>query len=194
MRAWKWVVCALPLIAVPASGPAQKAQYSVEDIVGSFDCGAGMVEAPNGECRPAPRTGSSTRGFSLAKPNQPKAAARPRPKTRNLLITFANNSATLTPQARANARVFADAVNSAKLAKARFAIEGHTNAIGSAESNLRLSQQRAQALADELVADGVDRSRLDTAGYGFERPIKPRDPRAAVNRRVEARRVAANAS
>lgn len=173
------------LLAGAAAAQEPKPQYSVDDIVGTFRC-------EGADCARGARVEGSSRGFSLARPGKrgaAKGAGKPRPQTRDLLITFANASAELTPQARANARVFAAALNTPALAAARFAIEGHTNAVGGRAYNLELSQQRAQALADELVRDGVGRDRLQTAGYGFDRPRDRRHPAAAGNRRVEARRL-----
>ncbi len=50
-------------------------------------------------------------------------------------------------------------------------VEGHTDDRGSAAGNLQLSQDRAQAVVDYLVAGGVDASRLSAVGYGEDRPI-----------------------
>ncbi len=66
-------------------------------------------------------------------------------------------------------------------------IEGHTDANGSEESNLALSQNRANAVRDYLVSKGIKRSRLSTVGYGEEKPIDPSNNEKAwaTNRRVE---------
>ena len=87
------------------------------------------------------------------------------------------------------ARVFAEALNSSKLQGLRFAIDGHTNAVGGRDYNLKLSHDRAQAVVDFLTSHGVDASRLEVNGYGFDRPVDPANPKAAINRRVEARRL-----
>ncbi|MBI3511941.1 MAG: OmpA family protein [Bacteroidetes bacterium] len=50
-------------------------------------------------------------------------------------------------------------------------ISGHTDASGSDELNQKLSEQRAQSVADYLAAKGVDKSRLRTKGYGESKPI-----------------------
>jgi len=89
----------------------------------------------------------------------------------------------------ANIRVFAQAIELPALKNHHFAIEGHTNAIGSRELNLGLSQSRAKAVADFIVSLGVDRSRLEVEGRGFDAPIDPASPKSPVNRRVEARRL-----
>lgn len=69
----------------------------------------------------------------------------------------------------------------------RVRIEGHTDAIGSAEYNVRLSEARARAVRDWLVMHGIDESRLVVAGVGPHRPITDNETDAGrrTNRRVE---------
>lgn len=69
----------------------------------------------------------------------------------------------------------------------RIRVEGHTDDVGSDAVNLRLSQQRAEAVRDFLVQQGVEASRLEAVGYGESRPIDTnRTERGrARNRRVE---------
>jgi outer membrane protein OmpA-like peptidoglycan-associated protein len=50
-------------------------------------------------------------------------------------------------------------------------LSAHTDNIGSAESNLKLSQARAQSCVDYLVANGIPESRLVAKGYGMSKPI-----------------------
>lgn len=50
-------------------------------------------------------------------------------------------------------------------------VQGHTDDNGSEEYNLRLSQQRAEAVLSWLVAAGVPREKLVAKGYGFEQPL-----------------------
>ena len=73
----------------------------------------------------------------------------------------------------------------------RVEIAGHTDAVGSEASNQRLSQQRAGAVRDWLVARGVDPGRLVARGYGESEPIDDNDTPGgrARNRRVELRRL-----
>jgi outer membrane protein OmpA-like peptidoglycan-associated protein len=51
----------------------------------------------------------------------------------------------------------------------------HTDAIGSDESNLKLSQARAQSCVDYLVSKGISKGRLTAKGYGETMPIAPNE-------------------
>ncbi len=68
-------------------------------------------------------------------------------------------------------------------------IGGHTDNTGDAASNLQLSQQRAQSVADYLTSKGIAASRLRTKGYGDTQPIDTNDTEdgKAKNRRTELR-------
>ncbi|MEA5113136.1 MAG: OmpA family protein [Geobacteraceae bacterium] len=68
-------------------------------------------------------------------------------------------------------------------------IEGHTDGVGSADYNLRLSQRRAESVVNLLVEKyGVDGSRLTAKGYGLTRPIA--DNRTKEGRQKNRRTVA----
>lgn len=124
----------------------------------------------------------------VARTSQVGRFAVVRPNSADLKISFVTGSAQLTEQAKANAEQFVTALSSPKLASMKFAIEGHTDAVGNRTYNLDLSQRRAQAVVDFLNAKGADRSRFTVKGYGFDRPIV-RNPRASENRRVEVVKV-----
>ena len=66
-------------------------------------------------------------------------------------------------------------------------IEGHTDSIGSEEANQRLSEARARAAAEYLIAAGIAPERLEALGYGESAPIADNDTNEgrARNRRVE---------
>jgi OOP family OmpA-OmpF porin len=100
-------------------------------------------------------------------------------------INFATDSATL------DSASFDTLDRLAAAAKAcpamHIAIEGHTDAEGSAGYNQRLSVRRARAVAAYLVKAGADRKQLEAVGYGLSRPAAPNDTEEnmARNRRIE---------
>jgi outer membrane protein OmpA-like peptidoglycan-associated protein len=70
---------------------------------------------------------------------------------------------------------------------ARIEVGGHTDAEGTAERNQRLSERRANSVADYLKRAGVDAARLTAIGYGQEKPIADNATAEgrALNRRIE---------
>src|SRR5690349_18241116 len=66
-------------------------------------------------------------------------------------------------------------------------IAGHTDAKGSDDYNLTLSQGRSQSVVDYLISQGIDSSRLTAHGYGEGKPLETNDTDEgrAINRRVE---------
>jgi OOP family OmpA-OmpF porin len=66
-------------------------------------------------------------------------------------------------------------------------MQGHTDNVGSAESNLRLSQNRADAVRDYIVSKGIPLNRVFSVGFGESRPISSNETTEgqAKNRRVE---------
>ena len=70
----------------------------------------------------------------------------------------------------------------------RILIEGHTDNVGSAASNLALSEARVAAVKGALVAEfGVDGNRITTKGFGDMKPSVP-DTTPRVGRRTGASR------
>jgi outer membrane protein OmpA-like peptidoglycan-associated protein len=69
----------------------------------------------------------------------------------------------------------------------RIQVEGHTDSVGSDDYNQKLSEQRAGAVRDYLVAQGVPSSGISAVGYGKANPVASNDTAAGrqQNRRVE---------
>ena len=70
-------------------------------------------------------------------------------------------------------------------------INGHTDNVGSVAVNQKISEQRAQSVANYLASQGVQPVRMETHGYNFQYPIADNNTDAgrAANRRVEIRLV-----
>ena len=66
-------------------------------------------------------------------------------------------------------------------------VVGHTDTVGSAAYNQRLSERRAQDARDELVRDGVDPARITSSGAGETQPMMPTadNVKEDLNRRTE---------
>ncbi len=111
------------------------------------------------------------------------SAPEPRPSL-SLLIQFDFDSARVRPVSQQALANLAAALQSKELQNSQFAIEGHTDAKGRADYNLRLSQQRADAVRDLLISQGVKLDRLKAQGKGSSELAMPAQPEAAENRRV----------
>jgi outer membrane protein OmpA-like peptidoglycan-associated protein len=66
-------------------------------------------------------------------------------------------------------------------------VEGHTDNVGDAAKNMKLSQDRAQSVVNYLVKKGVAPERLEAVGHGDTKPIEDNSTKKgqAQNRRVE---------
>ena len=74
-----------------------------------------------------------------------------------------------------------------KFPNSRFSIEGHTDSVGKRAKNIELSQNRADAVKIYLIQGGIDAGRLESKGYGPDRPIASNKNKKGreLNRRVE---------
>ena len=74
-----------------------------------------------------------------------------------------------------------------KYPNSRFRSEGHTDSTGKKAKNMILSQNRADAVKVYLIQGGIDASRLESQGFGPEKPIASNKNKKgrALNRRVE---------
>ncbi|MEZ4440806.1 MAG: OmpA family protein [Polyangiaceae bacterium] len=75
--------------------------------------------------------------------------------------------------------------------KIKIEVQGHTDDRGSDAFNKQLSDQRAAAVKQYLVSHGIPESRLQSHGYGEEKPLVPNssDRNRALNRRVQFVRI-----
>lgn len=102
-------------------------------------------------------------------------------------INFAFDSSVLTPESK---KILDEDQRISRLKgepNIRVEVAGHTDSVGSEAYNQKLSERRAQAVADYLISRGVDPKRLKAVGYGKDKPIASNatDAGRAENRRVE---------
>ena len=117
---------------------------------------------------------------------RPKQTAVSKPRAISMEITFQKNSYRLSDKAQQVLDVVGKSLSTDRLKEYRFVIEGHTDASGSDQYNLRLSGQRAAEVKRYLVQKHyVDPSRLTTVGKGESDLLVRDDPYAARNRRVK---------
>jgi outer membrane protein OmpA-like peptidoglycan-associated protein len=116
----------------------------------------------------------------------PHAGGDDRPSL-DLSVQFQSGSATLTPAAVHTLDRLGKALASPQLAGDRFRIEGHTDTVGTRDTNKPLSQHRAETVASYLESKfGIAASRLEAVGVGEDdllvaTPDQTPEPR---NRRV----------
>ncbi|MGC8476083.1 MAG: OmpA family protein [Acetobacteraceae bacterium] len=186
-------VLASPALAqnTPSAGSIIQSLTPHGNLTAGGTRGIRLVAPPQGGATPAAMRQMPARGAGVAAPVpsvRPVAATSGGAASVNLNVDFATGSADLTPSARATLNQLGKALSSAQLGRYRFRIEGHTDTVGSATTNLTLSQQRAQAVAAYLEQTfGIQPSRLVAVGMGEQGLLVPTPPQTpnAANRRVE---------
>lgn len=170
MRA-KCSIIALALTAFPGNafcGQVQSSEGIVKFFADQVDLGAsrGICIGTQDECR------------DKTEASQPKGL--------DMLVNFDLDSAALTPGAKAKLDEFTKALKDDRLRSIHFQVEGYTDASGPELYNEKLSERRAEAVTQFLIANGIDTARISAAGLGESHPrsANPYDP---VNRRVEMR-------
>jgi len=129
---------------------------------------------------PAPRAAAPPPPAAVAEVPKPKAAP-PQFKA----VFFDTNKTDLRPGDRQN---LDEAIRWLKAnSQARISLDGYADDRGTPPYNLKLSERRAIAVRDYLVAGGIDPKRISTTGSGETRAFAPGEDEAAwqLNRRVD---------
>ncbi|HVY14136.1 MAG TPA: OmpA family protein [Rhodopila sp.] len=119
-------------------------------------------------------------------PPAPTPVATPAPApARSYLVFFDWDKASLTDRARQIIKEAAD--NSTHVQYTRIDVNGYTDTSGTPRYNQGLSERRANAVAGELVRDGVPQNAISVQGFGETHLLVPTGPgvREPQNRRVE---------
>ena len=140
------------------------------------------------------RAGKPTRPKRVATADDDTAAtdvadtsAAKGPSALALPVQFGFDSAEIQPAARRQLDALAAGIRMLPAAKP-VTIEGHTDAVGTAQYNEQLSQRRANSVKQYLVAThGINPARLRAVGMGQREMLPDLDPQAAENRRVQFR-------
>lgn len=90
-------------------------------------------------------------------------------------ILFDFSKADIRPESMRIIEELADVLQQPMYANYWLEVQGHTDNVGSEEANLKLSEARATAVAEALIAHGVERRRLIPRGFGFTQPVAPND-------------------
>lgn len=100
-------------------------------------------------------------------------------------VLFASGQTTLVEGGRSSLAEVVDLLQTEPDKKIR--VEGHTDSLGDAETNLQLSEQRARAVLEALVSMGVSSERISALGMGEDFPIASNEDEdgRARNRRVD---------
>lgn len=183
-------IAALALAAVVLLAPQARA----DEIVSSDDILKHLDKKPE---TPPGGASRSFRGVRIspsqdAAQQQPPAAPAPAQQPSvTLYLYFKSGSAELANDfSRRQLAAVGKAL--AALPGARFEIGGHTDALGSEAMNQALSEQRATAIRDQLVAGyGLKPESIVARGYGEAQPVADNDTEAgrAKNRRVVIKRL-----
>jgi OOP family OmpA-OmpF porin len=216
-------IAAFTLLAFGAASVPGWAQGnpSADQIINSLRPSAGMAGGTRG-IRPAmpalpsaqaggqgdSSSGTPTAAMPAAMPSHPTAARSPATQAAvgrapalageapsvNLNVQFRTNSAELTPAAMRTLDQLGRALSSPALSGYHFRIEGHTDTVGSADTNKTLSEHRAQSVVEYLTSKyNLDPSRLQAVGMGEDGLLVPTPAQTPDirNRRVQVVNVGA---
>ena len=151
---------------------AARIEYQWLSKAGNLDKALDKAGVENGEYNYNPDIHSVTAGLSyrFGQGAAPVAAeVVNKTFTLNSDVTFAFGKSTLKPEAS----TALDGIYSeiAQVANPAVAVNGYADRIGKDASNLKLSQRRAETVANYLVSKGVDANAVTATGYGEANPV-----------------------
>jgi len=102
-------------------------------------------------------------------------------------LHFATNEATLLPESQEQLNNIVEILKA--YPNVEIKIGGYTDNSGDPKANMKLSDERAKSVKNEIVAKGIDAKRITTEGYGDQHPVASNDTEEgrAQNRRIAVR-------
>jgi peptidoglycan-associated lipoprotein len=171
----------------PAGSTCASGKCTPKACTADGDCGPG-ARCKNNQCVPNTCTSNDDCGTGESCQAGVCAKAAATDTCNWNPIHFAFNESALTPEARAQLNDLSDCIKKGNFKK--ITLEGNADERGTEEYNLQLSNRRAASVRKYLVDLGVAPAKLDTVGYGENRPVNEghNEEAWAANRRVEFRR------
>lgn len=159
-----------------AGGTAEDSSaHDASDDAGAGDAEADDGEAPEGTAGDEDAGSSDDSGDPSDDDKPAEATAEEEKKAQDDLVKIPNitfttpDSARLTDDGKKVVRHAADVL--AKHPAVQVRIDGHTDHVGSAEHNEKLSQRRADVVMERLIDLGIDPDRLTAKGFGESDPV-----------------------
>ena len=179
------------LIDIPPNAPATAlpvGHYTISVLADGFDPQSKEVDIT------AEKPATASFSLKAAKAAAPEGVAAPKKQlvviVKNKLVIkqqvhFATNKAVILRDSYALLDQVAEAIKSNGIK--HVVVEGHTDNVGAKDVNLKLSQDRANAVKAYLVKKGIPDDALDAKGFGDTKPIAPNMTAKGreLNRRVE---------
>lgn len=171
----------------PAGSTCASGKCAPKACTADGDCGPG-ARCKNNQC--IPNTCSTNEDCGTGETCQSgmcaKAVAAPADACSWTPILFGFDLSSLDTVARGQLNTLADCIKKGNFTK--ITLEGNADPRGTEEYNLHLSQRRAASVKKYLVALGVSPKKLDTVGFGANRPAGP-GPRTTEEQWAQDRRV-----
>ena len=156
---------------------AARVEYQYINRVGNLDKAERKAGAPDQNTSFSPDLHSVSAGLSyrFGQGATPVAPAAPEVMTKNFSfssdVLFAFGKANLKPEAAQALDAANNEINALGLANPSIQVNGHADRIGKQDANLKLSQRRAETVANYLVSKGQNAANVTAVGYGSANPV-----------------------
>ena len=156
---------------------AARVEYQYINRVGNLDKAERKAGAPDQNTSFSPDLHSVSAGLSyrFGQGATPVAPPAPEVMTKNFSfssdVLFAFGKANLKPEAAQALDAANNEINALGLANPSIQVNGHADRIGKQDANLKLSQRRAETVANYLVSKGRNPANVTAVGYGSANPV-----------------------